>query len=300
MSISFSEIIDNGLIDSNVMGDVVKKCKCGGDIVFSDSLTQMRCSNDNCSETIASRAINMVKRLGINDIDSDDIRRIVVDNKIKSPYQLLIISQLCKSDDELKVKQGTIDKLSGLLGSSIKLPNMVFIGDFRYVSTVADYIFDGYESVEEAYCDIEAGQIAILSDIVGVCSSDALILPMLLYERLTKIKEELIFASKLFKIEADNESIHIGVASSVGRYINKNILKDRLREEYKRGFVINSKISERTDILICNGDLESVKYRNAVLINKKYGYDKIKITDIENLHEAINKEVSRRLTGDDK
>lgn len=300
MSMLFNEIVDNGLIDSNVMSGVAKKCNCGGDIVFSDSLTQMRCSNDNCSETVVSRAINMVNRLNLNGIDNDDIRRLVVENNIKSPYQLLIVSQLGKSDDELGVNDGTVDKLSGVLGSSIKLSRLVYIGDFRYVSTIAGDTFDGYGSIEEAYADIEAGQIAILSDIVGVCSSDTLILPMLLYERLTKIKEELIFASKLFNIEDDSDCIHIGVASSVGGYINKNILKDKLREEYKREFVIDSKISERTNILVCNGDLESVKYRNAVLINKKYGYDKIKVTDMEHLFEAINKEISKRLTGDDK
>lgn len=293
MSMSFKEVEDNNLIEQRIINSINNKCWCGKELVFSDSLTQLMCKDSECCEKITFRAIKMLEQLGLNNIDSEEVSLVVKAYKIKTPYQLFIISQLGETDTEIGLSEGTVDKLTSFVRSDIDIVKLVQIGNFRYVSKVADKLFIGYKSIESAYNEFEKFQLPIIADKLGVYNTEALIIPMLIYQTLIRIKDELLFASKIFNVTSECDSaIRIAVSSDLGEYINKQMMISKITKEYDRQFIIDSRVSDNTDILIWNNNIESVKYRNAVLVNKKYGYDKVNIIGVGELHGAINKKIA--------
>lgn len=293
MAVTFDEVANNGIINNEVLKWIPRNCKCGAQIKFSDSITQVMCSNKNCYCTLSARIRYLIDALGIPKVNNEELEKFVRDKGLISPYQFMIIGQIEKENTGISNIDDVVESVTSLLNREFTIEHIVTMGNHRYIDKVAFDIFAGYKDFKEAYSDIDKGQLALVADKLGVYSSEATIIPMLIYNELIDKKDELIFAGEIFKIKNEGEPIRIAVVSCVSDYTNKYGLITKLSKDFKKRFVISSIVDDKTNILICEGNTESVKYRNATLINKKYGYDKIQIVGADKIYDAVRKELTR-------
>ena len=95
MSISITEAENNKLISSKAISLLPKKCLCGNELSFSDSLKKLQCSNINCKATILYRCKTFCKKTGL-DITESELIGIIEKLSLITPYQLLQLDAVYK------------------------------------------------------------------------------------------------------------------------------------------------------------------------------------------------------------
>ena len=96
MSIKFDEALDNEILSHILIKSIQRKCKCGADIVFSDSLRSAYCSKENCVGAVIDRVHNINKKLKLN-ISDIGVENIVRKLKMSTPYQIFMLEAVVKN-----------------------------------------------------------------------------------------------------------------------------------------------------------------------------------------------------------
>ena len=268
MSISFNEVVHNKLIDNNIISILDKRCKCGSDIVFSDSLKVLMCKNENCAYSIAVRVIEFCKYLDIQ-IEYEEAIYLVKKLNIRTPYQLMMLKEVYDtgmiSVSDVENITTIIEQLENVKNNEYylyQIAEMACIPDIRFIEYK---LFDGFESFDIAYDEIENGQVSFINERLGIKNSDSAILSLNIYNKLIDIKDELLFAETQINVRRYNKKI-----------INKYELLRLLDYKYtKYKFCMVTIINSNTDILIKNGDGNTNKFRAAKLINDKHIADEM-------------------------
>lgn len=273
--ITIKEAKDNNLLDSFILKSIPEKCRCGSDNIFTESLTELQCSNPKCVYRVAKRLYKMTQDLGLTTWDEASCTDICERFNFTTPFQILLVKQLLDNN----IDTGILDfgkkvrEIEELKTQKIELWKIVQISNIRYLSTVAEKIFGSYDNMQDAYSDIEKGQVSHISDKLGIETNEASIMAIMIYNQIVKYKEELMFAETQFNvIKHKGDPIRIAISGGTPGYINRSALLTMLNNKYYEytHFVLDSVVTEDTKILLSSYDKTSTKYRTAKRINEKY------------------------------
>ena len=301
MGMSYRELTDNDIISKEVIELLPVNCKCGHEFVFSDSLRKLICSNPDCKYKLIRKMFDLCNRLSIR-LRYEDAIEIVSRLNIYSPFQIFYLKDAYENSlidnsmlpniedvlidiDKAKEKEFKVWELLELSGE---------------IGEVAKTIGYGFSSVLELYREVENGQLAFVNERLGIETLDSCIFSIDLYNKLLKIKDEVIFAEQMLNIVGYENVVRIAFNDSVYPYINKQECIEKLEQMFNKTFVHIGTISEDTDILIKNTAITSQKYRAAMLINDAYSADlvnngEIELQDIGKVREGQLKPIGHKI-----
>lgn len=295
MGISFSEASDNGLISKRTLNLIPDKCKCGADIQFSNSFYTLYCINNKCEYKMSGILSNACKSMGIN-VETDTLIELASILKISTAYQLFMLKDAVESNiidkNEINGLKELVQNIEIVKQKEYLLYEAVEFCGIQEISSIAYKLFFGFNSIDEAYAEIEAGQIAFVNEHLGIKSPDNTILSVEIFNKLMSIKDQLIFCETQLKIKKHKNIIRIAINDNILPFINKNELLDYMNDRYKKyTFLLITSVSDSTDILVYNGVSTNIKYRAASAINDKY------IAKLMNNNILELKDVGKQLDG---
>lgn len=270
MSISLEEVRENDLLPNYIVDMVPDKCECGADIVFSDSLKQVYCPNEDCYIKIANRMYKMIQKLDIKNIDSNSCKNICRKYKITSPYQLFLLDQVIdEKDKEYKIIKNILDNAD----KNRQLWEVVELSCIPDIENVAKKLFYGYNSLGDAFDDIEYDKASFIAEKLGIKSSETSVLAVKIYNKLIQYKDELLFGETQFEIaKLADKSIYIAIDGYIDGFKNKSEFIDYLSRiiNYKINVLLTNTVSNQIDVLVADKDISSNKVKAAIKINNDY------------------------------
>lgn len=262
MGITYKEALEHNLISDKTIQIMPLTCDCGNSLEFTDSLKSLQCNNKNCINKKIDRLTQAMKKMNIQ-IEKDSLLDIINSYNIITPYQLFLLPSSIDISGELKKIQER----------KYKLYNIVEFCGIREIEVISKKLFNGFDSVEEAYNEIETSQVAFINDRLGVKKSDESILSVDIYNKLLDIKEELLFAEtqlQISKIE-NKDKIRIAIVDNIKSYVNNGEFIEYLNSKFnKHYFVLITSVNSNTDIVIRNTNTIGSKTRAARVINDRY------------------------------
>lgn len=295
MSISFNEALENEILSEDVINIIPKKCKCGRDIILSDSLKTARCSDNKCIYNTFNRLEQFNNRLNIG-ISTFDMELIAKKLKLSTPYQILMIDEAYESgiivNGDIHNIESIVQNIRKIKQSEYFVYEIIEIVGIEKITNVAKSIFQGFNSVDEAFDEIERGQVAFISDRLGMTTQDSTIFSVDIYNTLLKLKDEILFGELQLNVKKESRPrLNMAFCDNIIPYVNKREFIEYLDSlsNYKINHV--NTVSENTDILIRNADGTSSKSRAARIINDKY------IADAMNSGEISLGDIGKSLTG---
>ena len=275
--ITLSEIVDNNLLSEELTKMLPTKCRCGSQILLTESLTEIVCSNPTCVYNIASRLAKMTSQLGLKSWDEKDCNEICSQFKFSSPFQIFLIKQLHDNNINVNIIDFSqkIKDIEEIKNKEIELWKIVKLANIRYISTVAEKLFGNYDSMDKALEDLEKGQVTFISEKLGIKNDEPSVISILIYDKIIEHKEELLFAETQFNIKKyTNNPLKIAITGNVKDFINKSEFIKSINNRYNKiRVVLDANISDDTKVLIVDGEINTAKYRYAKRINERYVKD---------------------------
>lgn len=284
--IQIKEVETNKLLSSNIIKSIPKTCKCGCDLEFSESLQELVCKNKKCTSVIAKRMLEMVKLMNLKTWDELTCTTLCEQFKFSTPFQALIVKQITDNNISVDINnfEDKVKDIEQFKKRKIHLWKVVEYANIRYVSHIAKELFGNYDSFEKAYRDIELGQVAFISEKLGINSNEPSVISIKIYDELQEYKEELMFAeTQLNIIKYESDPIKMSIAGSINGFLNKLSFLEYLDIRYNNriSFVLDGNISEDTKILLVDFDTDSKKVRTAKRINEEYISDCVSNDEID-------------------
>lgn len=274
MSIGFNEALDNEVLSPILLKSIQRKCRCGADIVFSDSLRNAHCSKDNCICTVIDRVSAINKKLNLN-ISDVDIENIVRKLKMSTPYQIFMLEVVVNNGIITHADIHNLDSvMHNLKKAKHREYNLFEIAEMSGIISIANTakaIFYGFDSVSEAYSEIDRGQLSFISERLGLSTTESSTLGVEIYNQLIQFMEEFLFAEMQLKVKKYSDyKLNIAFCDSVFPFVNKQEYIEYINSITKFKFNFVSSISMDTDILIRNSTDNNSKSRAARIINDKF------------------------------
>jgi len=264
--ITRAEVIANGLISEEVLDEIPETCECGAEVVFTDTLKQIMCSNPRCYHKIASRMENMAKAMQVDGFGASTCLALCKQYKMISPFQAFLLN----GSETVNGVSALDKKINGLKNSEAidcELWQMVSYASIPGVDTIAYKIFNGYNTIEEAYADIEKYQVPMIADKLGQKSGGSGVIAVNIYNTLMEYKTELMFGERFFRIKKQTgDKIQIAITDSVYGYPNKSAYVKELNMTYegKASIIRLSSVTKEVEYLISDGSTGSNKYKKAL------------------------------------
>ena len=272
MGISIDEAVRNQLISSECASILPKKCNCGADLELSDSLRWLYCTSNNCRYNLLKKINKLCDKIDIS-ISDKDINKLIDKLNLISHYQILMLNDNIKNhiaDIDINT-----DKLSEFRNRAFYIYEIAELCCDETIEKIAKTLFYGFNSFDEAYNEIDEGQVSFIDERIGVSNTDSMTLSYSIYESLLSLREEFIFIESQLKIRKFNDRLKIAFADNTLPFINKTEFIDFLNFKYKYIFCTVSTIKDDTDILVSNSGVDSNKNKIASLINNKYIAEKM-------------------------
>jgi len=272
MAISLQEAIDNELLSKKLIEILPNNgyCECGSELEFTDSLRQVYCTNRYCYLKVAARLEDMAKEMKVSGWNKDTCIDICKHFKLKSPYQVFLLE-----NQEWDGVDGFRDKVNNICNiekRKFRLWEVVKLSGIPNIENIAYKIFDGYDSLEEAYNDIKKYQVPFIADRLGLKNADTGVLAVKVYNTLLDYEAELLFGEKKFEIiKTDGDKIYLAISGNVEGFPNKTSFINYINMKYKgkvKVILMNSVVSD-IDALIVDGDTNNRKYKTACKLNEK-------------------------------
>ena len=301
MSIKINDIRENELLPGYIVDIIPNKCECGAEIVLTNSLKQAYCSSDTCYVKIANRMYKMAQKLNLSSVTIDICKYICKNYEISSPYQLFLMEQVLENEDnkqdEPKGFRQAINDISGR-DKNMSLWEVVDLSCIPDIEMVAKKLFYGYNSIGDAFDDIEYDKASFIAEKLGIKSSETSVLAVNIYNQLMEHKDELMFGETQFSIiDNERDTIYIAIDGYIEGFKNKSEFIHYLNKllDYKVNILITNTVSTQLDILVADKDIASNKVKAATKINNdyaeeciqsgKFSYDEIgKFENTSDLH----------------
>lgn len=196
MSISRKDAEDNSLLDKEILDIIPQVCPvCGSEIEFTDNLKHIYCVNKHCALKIAHRLKDMARDMKVDGWGESTCLKVVEGYKLTSPYQVFLLENKELKDISLAKK---IKAICNKDKRTVKLWEMVKVGNIPSISQVAYKLFNGFDSLSEAYEHIERYQVPFIADRLGLKDSESSILAVRIYNILLEYKDEILLGEKQF------------------------------------------------------------------------------------------------------
>lgn len=289
MGITREAVEMNELIDEEVLLYIPETCpECGGEIEFTDTLKQIYCSNSRCPSKIAARLESMAKAMKADGWGESTCLAVVNNFGMKSPYQVFLLEGQTQCEGVSAFNK----KVASICDSSkrrLKLWEVVRLGGIPDIETTAFKIFDGFDTIDEAYEKIEELQVPFIADRLGLKNADNSVMAVSIFNTLMEYKSELQFAETQFDIYSPKgEKLVFVITGGVNGFRNKSEFIQYINSRYsgKIDAVLLNSVSSSVDYLIADGDRESNKYKAASKIIAKGG--KIQIVSSEDILDILD------------
>ena len=275
MGISFEDVIENNLLSEEVIECLPRYCECGALIEFTDTLRQIYCTNSKCYYKIASRLEAMAKHMKVDGWGESTCVEVCKYFKMISPYQVFLLEDYVKKGGTCNVPafEKKVKAICDMDKRTIELWQVVMYAGIQSIETVAYKIFNGYNSLSEAFEDITKGQVAFIAYKLGIKQIESSVMALNIYNKLIEYKDELLFGETKFKIrKASGDVLHIAITGPVDGYHNKSEYIDFIRDRYdgKVNPMLMGTVTSQVDILIADSDTNSRKYNTALNMNDRY------------------------------
>ena len=273
MGITRLEVEVNELISDEVLEHIPVTCEeCGSEIEFTDTLKQIYCPNSRCPSKIAARLESMAKAMRADGWGESTCLSVVKGFRLKSPYQVFLLNgKACPDVSAFDKKMASICDMSK---RKLKLWEVVRLGGIPDIETTAFKIFDGFNTMEEAYEQIEKYQVPFIAERLGLKNADSSVMAVSIYNTLMQYKDELIFAQTQFELYAPKgEKLVFVITGGVDGFRNKSEFIQYINNRYsgKVDAVLLNSVSASVDYLISDGDKQSNKYKSASRLIEKGG-----------------------------
>lgn len=294
MGIPYSEAVENGLLEPDVLEYIPSTCDgeygCGSELEFSDNLTHIGCPNRFCPHKIASRLEAMAKEMKADGWGESTCLALVKACKLISPAQVFLL----EGKDLSGIISASDAKLASICDRSkrkVQIWQVVKLMNIPGLSMNSMKIFNGYTTMEDAYKDIEEKKVPFIMERLGISkSNESSVMACNVYYTLLEYKEELISAQKRFDVFVPTGDIlKVAITGGVNGFTNKGeFIKyiNNLGDGKYTASLMNT-VSAQIDILIADNDTSSRKYKTACKINDQAGYDKIKIFGADDCIEYL-------------
>lgn len=272
--LTWSEVAEHGYLSEEVLNDVPQYCECGSEIKFTEELTQCYCSNEKCFYKIATRLENMAKAMQVDGWGESTCVSLVRSYKMQSPFQALLATKLVERGVNTGIA-GFAAKVNALVDKSkeeTELWKMVQYASLPGIDSTAYKLFKNYETVDEFYSDMEKkDSAAFVAKLLG--NKDIGIQARQIASTLVEHKDELQFGEKMFNIKSKESvgvEVRIAITGGVYGYKNKQDFINHINKLFggKIEAVWDKTVTRETDILVCDGDAGSSKFRKAVSMNQ--------------------------------
>lgn len=275
MGISYKEVVENHLLSRDVMECIPPECECGSPIEFTDSLRQIYCSNAKCLYKVAARLEAMAELMQADGWGESTCVTVCREFGIISPYQVFLL--------EGRVKEGATSATSAFEKKvmsicaterrKVEIWEVVKLAGIPSIGTIAYKIFDGYDSLTDAFSDIERGQVPFIAEKLGLKNSENSVMAVTIYNTLIAYKTELLFGEQQFEIHKPvGQTVYFAITGGVYGFRNKSEYINHINTRYagKINAMLMTNATSQVDILIADGDTSSNKYRTAIKINQKH------------------------------
>ena len=277
MGVALQTVIDNELLSEDIIDCIPHECECGSPIEFTDSLRQIYCSNPRCLYKVAARLEAMAKAMQADGWGESTCIEVCKIFKLKSPYQVFLLENAVadgiSSLDGVAAFPKKVASICDPARKKVELWEVVKLAGIPSIETISYKIFDGYNSLTEAFNDIEKGQVPFIADKLGLKNAETGVMAVRVYNTLLEYKDELLFGEKQFQIyKPTGETLHIAITGGVQGFKNKGEFIRYINDRYngKVNAMLMSSVTSQVDILIADGDTSSRKYKSAERINAKH------------------------------
>ena len=143
---------------------------CGFPLEMSESLTQLHCSNPKCPSKVVQRLIAMANKLGVKDLGESRATKFINTFGIKNPLLIFgyepAIDGAMGDGISVETSQKIVDQF--VKKNSFTLSEYVSIANLPFIQTSALTKFGDYDSLEEAYKDIEMGGVEFIRNKLNI------------------------------------------------------------------------------------------------------------------------------------
>ena len=266
MGIDVNTAISEGLVSYELASIIPRKCEeCGGELYLTESLRQLYCNNSLCATKIASRLESMAKMMKADGWGGSTSLNVVKKFKLVSPFQVFLLSG--KECPEVSAFSKKVEDICDWGKRRIKLWEVVKYANIPSIDTVAFKIFNGYESIESAFDDIEKNGVALIADKLGLRSVETGVMAVNIYNTLMQYKDELLFGETVFDVyNPTGDKLCIAITGGVYGYTNKSEFINYINKRYenKVNAVLVNSVTRDVNVLVADGDTNSNKYRKAM------------------------------------
>lgn len=275
MGITLDEVRNNGLLSQEVLNCIPETCVCGSPIHFTDSLRQIYCSNPRCFYKVASRLESMAKAMKADGWGESTCITICQEYKFISPYQVFLLDKVVKSGGTSSVAafQKKVESICDPAKRHVELWEVVRLAGIPSIETIAYKIFNGYNTLSEAFSDIEKGQVPFIAEKLGLKNADGSVMAVNIYNTLIQYKDELLFGETQFDIyKPTGDTLYIAITGGVTGFRNKSEFISHVKFRYggKVNPMLMNSVTAQVDILVADNDTNSNKFRTATRLNAKY------------------------------
>ena len=238
---------------------------CESPLEINLTLTELKCSNPNCTDKIVMRIRKICEAYGIKHFGESSIEKWVEAEDIVNPLELFNVY-------DGKLLRGISPTLSDkvvpqiLASRSVRLWEFLANAQLPYIQSIAKTLLKGYDSLEAFYEDLEDGGVDFIQRLLGIAdqyddygNEIASIQAVKIYTSLVDYKEELLIGVSYMDIIQENTAVKefIIVASDEvgGDFATKRQFYDFIKQRYagKAVFTIGSSVTKKTDIVIWKG-----------------------------------------------
>lgn len=187
---------------------------CGAPTEISEVLTGLHCSNPRCPDKIVKRIQAICNSCGILNFGEKTIESFLEYYDVHNPLQIFALRPGMLISDE--VSEEVSDKIIAQINEkkSFSLWEYVQIANIPMVQTSAKDIFSGYQSLYDAYKDIEEGGVGFIQKKLGIAADgeSQSVRAMQVYVNLMTYKED------LFECEGDVSIIDLSDKMEINIY----------------------------------------------------------------------------------
>lgn len=238
---------------------------CESPLEINLTLTELKCSNPNCTDKIVMRIRKICEAYGIKHFGESSIEKWVEAEDIVNPLELFNVY-------DGKLLEGISPTLSDkvvpqiLASRSVRLWEFLANAQLPYIQSIAKTLLKGYDSLEAFYEDLEDGGVDFIQRLLGIAdqyddygNEIASIQAVKIYTSLVDYKEELLSGVSYMDIIQENTAVKefIIVASDEvgGDFATKRQFYDFIKQRYagKAVFTLGSSVTKKTDIVIWKG-----------------------------------------------
>lgn len=196
---------------------------CGAPLEISETLTGLHCSNPRCRGKLVVRIRTICKSLGILDFGESTIEKFIdyygVTNALDI-YELqlgMVLGEGVSLDFSNKIIKQIIEKKEFLLWEYVMHANL------PYLQTSSRDIFQGYDTLEEAYKDIELGGVDFIQSKLGIGVDGVSVRAVKIYNSLIEFKDDLLEGERhvCIKYLGDVPELNIVCSDQVGGGFDK-------------------------------------------------------------------------------